>query len=114
MLPTIRFFLLMLFFTILAGFFIVPSRPLPDYAIVYLDDQHHTYLSPACAGREQEKYRRSTAAEARKLKYEPEKKCQDQGGFTQEGRSITGNALVRMGLLPQLPNRWNPDGTWNW
>ncbi len=114
MLPTIRFFVIMLIFTVLAGFFIVPTISLPDYAIVRLDDQSRTYLSPACAAREQKAYRETRAGEARRLKYEPDKKCQEEGGFRQEGRSISGNLLTRMGMLPPLPSRWNPDGTWNW
>jgi len=114
MLPTIRFFVIILIFTMLAGFFIVPSRTMPDNAIVMLDDQNHTYLSPKCAQPEKQEYRAATAAEARKLNYEPDKKCRDAGGFGQDTRSITGNFLVRLGLLPPLPSRWNPDGTWNW
>jgi hypothetical protein len=114
MLPTIKFFLIMLGFTLLAGLFIVPTRTMPDNALVLLDDQNHTYLSPICANREKKDYRLARAAEARKLNYAPDKKCQDQGGFSQDSRSITGNLLVRLGLLPPLPSRWNPDGTWNW
>ena len=114
MLPTIRFFVIMLIFTLLAGFFIVPTREMPDNAIVRLDDQNHTYLSPQCADREKRDYRLSTAAEARKLNYAPDKKCRDTGGFSQKNRSLTGNLMARLGMLPPLPSRWNPDGTWNW
>jgi hypothetical protein len=114
MLPTIRFFVIMLLFTFLAGFFIVPTRNMPDNAVVLLDDQNHTYLSPVCAGQEQEAYRVARAAEARQLNYEPDKKCRDEVGFSQDSRSITGNFLVHLGLVPPLPSRWNPDGTWNW
>ncbi|MGO8762972.1 MAG: hypothetical protein ACLP2P_11955 [Desulfobaccales bacterium] len=114
MLPTIRFFVIILIFTLLAGFFIVPTRTMPDNAVVLLDDQDHTYTSPGCAKPEKQKYRLATAAEARKLNYEPDKNCRAQGGFNQDGRSVTGNFLARLGLLPPLPSRWNPDGTWNW
>jgi hypothetical protein len=114
MLSTIRFFFLMLIFTLLAGFFIVPTRDLPDSAVVLLDDQNRTYLSPGCAQPEPKGYRVARAAEARQLKYEPDKKCREAGGFRQESRSITGNLLARFGLLPPQPSRWNADGTWNW
>ncbi len=114
MLPTIKFFFIMLIFTLLAGFFIVPTRTMPDNAVVLLDEQNHTYVSPGCADREKQDYRPSRAAEARKLTYQPDQKCQATGGFSQDSRSITGNLLVRLGLLPPLPSRWNPDGTWNW
>jgi hypothetical protein len=114
MLPTIRFSLVILIFTLLAGFFIVPTRTMPDHAIVLIDDQNHIFLSPKCASSEQMQFRAARAAEARRLNYQPDKKCQDSGGFSQDTRSITGNFLVRLGLLPPLPSRWNADGTWNW
>jgi hypothetical protein len=114
MLPTIRFFVIILTFTLLAGFFIVPTRELPDHALVLLDEENHTYLSPACAAREKKEYRTVKAAEARRLQYKPDKKCRDQGGFTQDGRSVSGNLLEKLGMMSPLPSRWNPDGTWNW
>ena len=104
----------MLIFTLLAGFFIVPTRDLPDNAVVLLDEQTQTYFSPACAKREKREYRQATAAEARKLNYTADKKCQDAKGFSQDGRSLSGNLMARLGMLPPLPSRWNPDGTWNW
>jgi len=104
----------MLLFTLLAGFFIVPARSMPDNAVVLLDDQNHMYVSPLCGQQEDKVYRATTAAEARQLKYKPDKKCRDKGGFSQEYRSLTGNLLVRLGMLPPVPSRWNPDGTWNW
>ena len=114
MLPTIRFFFIMLIFTLLAGFFIVPTRDMPDNAVVLLDDQTRTYFSPACADREKKDYRPATAAEARKLNYAPDKKCADAKGFKQDTRSLSGNFMTRLGMLPPLPSRWNADGTWNW
>jgi hypothetical protein len=114
MLPTIRFFVIMLLLTLMAGFCLVTTRTMPDNAMVLLDEQNHTYVSPGCANKEKKDYRRSTAAEALKLDYAPDKKCQDAGGVSQDNRSITGAYLVRLGMLPPLPSRWNADGTWNW
>jgi hypothetical protein len=104
----------MLLFTLLAGFFVVPTRTMPDNAIVRLDDQNQTYLSPGCANQEKKEYREARFAEAQKLNYEPDKNCREKGGFSQASRSLTGNLMARLGMLPPLPNRWNPDGTWNW
>ena len=114
MLPTIRFAVIMLIFTLLAGFFIVPTRTMPDNAVVLLDDQNRTYVSPGCAKKEKQAYRVGRVAEARKLNYEPDKNCRETGGFSQNNRSLTGNFMARLGMLPPLPSRWNPDGTWNW
>ena len=114
MFATFRFFVILLIFTFLAGFFIVPTRTLPDHALVLLDDQNKTYLSPVCARREKKEYREARATEARKLNYKPDEKCGGKAGFSQDERSLSGNFLERLGMLPPLPNRWNKDGTWNW
>ena len=114
MLPTIRFFFIMLLFTFMAGFCLTPTRTMPDNAVVLLDDQNHTYVSPGCADKAKQDYRQARAAEAQKLNYEPDKTCSDGGGFRQLQRSMSGNFLMGLGLLPPLPSRWNPDGTWNW
>ncbi len=112
---TIRFVVIILIFTFMAGFYIVPTRAMPDNALVLLDDQSKTYFSPSCAKKSGEKsLRAATAAEARRLKYEPDKNCQGAAGFRQDRRSMSGNLLERLGMLPPLPSRWNPDGTWNW
>ena len=83
MLPTIKFFVLILMFTLLAGFFMVPTRGMPDHAVVLLDDQNRTYLSPVCTGKDQDQkqYRPARAAEARRLKYEPDQKCGGASGL---------------------------------
>lgn len=115
MVNTIRFVFLMLIFTFLAGFYLVPTRPMPDNALLLLDDQNKTYFSPACAKTSgKQSLRPASAAEARRLKYEPDQSCGGDAGFRQEGRSLSGNFLVRLGMLPPLPSRWNKDGAWNW
>jgi hypothetical protein len=112
---TIRFVVIMLIFTFLAGFYIVPTQSMPNNARVFLDDGNKTYFSPACAKKSGEKpLRPATAAEARRLKYAPDQSCGGEAGFRQEGRSLAGNFLVRLGMLPPLPSRWNKDGSWNW
>ncbi len=111
---TIRFVVLILIFTFFAGFYIVPTRSMPDNAVVLLDDRHKTYFSPKCAPKEKTDLHPATAAEARGLKYEPDKACQGAAGFRQDARSLSGHLLERLGMLPPLPSRWNQDGSWNW
>ncbi len=111
---TIRFVVLMLMFTFLAGFYIVPTREMPDNALVYLNDEAKTYFSPLCVGQEKKYLRAATAAEARQLKFAPDQECQKKSGFSQDDRSLSGRLMQRLGMLPPLPNRWNKDGTWNW
>ena len=95
------------------GLFIGSSRSAPDNAIVYLDNQSHTYTAPPCI-KSTTTLQVSTIAEARSLEYNPDKKCVDQSGFLQEDRSLTGHLLEALGILKPLPSRWNADGTWNW
>ena len=113
---TIRFVTLILIFTFMAGFYIVPTRTMPDNALVFLDDQEKTYFSPICAEAEKDKrpWRQARAAEARQLNYEPDKSCQGAAGFRQDCRSMSGNLIERLGMLPPLPSRCNRDGSWNW
>ncbi len=112
---TIRFVVLILMFTFLAGFYIVPTRAMPDNAIVFLDESNKTYFSPICARKSEEKsLRQATAGEAYRLKFTPDKKCSKESGFSQDARSLSGKFMERLGMLPPLPSRWNADGTWNW
>lgn len=111
---TIRFVVIILIFTFMAGFYIVPTRTMPDNALVLIDDQTKTYFSPNCAAEEKKPLRPARAAEARQLKYAPAPSCQGAAGFRQDDRSMSGTLLMRLGMLPPLPSRWNPDGTWNW
>ena len=95
------------------GFFIGSSRGMPEYAHVFVDDKARTYFAPACVER-RPGLRFTTAREARNLKYRPDRKCKNEGGFIQDDRSLTGHLLQKIGILKPIPSRWNPDGTWNW
>ncbi len=57
---TIRFVVIILIFTFMAGFYIVPTRTMPDQALVLLDDQNKTYFSPRCAKNSAEKSLRAS------------------------------------------------------
>lgn len=59
-------------------------------------------------------YRLTTIKEVHALKYTPDANSRDNGDFIQEGRSMSGILLEKVGLLPPLKNRWNKYGTWNW
>lgn len=87
--------------------------PVPDNAIIFIDNQKHTYIAPPCVG-DVESFETVTAKRAHELVYQPDEECRDQGVFIQEGRSFTGMFLEWVGILNPLSSRWNPDGTWNW
>lgn len=102
-------------FLIVIGFGIGSSKVAPDNAVVFINASQNTYIAPPCIARERwALYPRITIEQAYRLKLNPEPKCRDDGGFVQEGRSLTGSMFEKVGLLSPLKSRWNLDGTWNW
>ena len=51
--------------------------------------------------------RRGTAGEARKLGYRVDEDCPEIGGYSENGRSLTGLALVWLGVLLSLTHWWD-------
>lgn len=97
------------------GFGIGSSEIMPQNAELYLDHSMRLYISPPCvAYKDRAQLSLATVAEARKLAYQPEPKCRDEGGFTQDGRSLSGRLFEWLGVIGPLPARWNLDGSWNW
>ena len=90
---------------------------MPGYSIVLLDDDSKTLIALPCYENGQytasEKLvflRKSTWAEARALKYQPDKECMESGAFRHVARSVTGALLEKLHILP--PNRpwWDRPG----
>ncbi len=126
------------------GYAMRVSYSMPDHAVLFLDDAKKLYLSPPCLVKNVISQGDPALVSARKNKdveaaldviehfvgtenlrpvpwaqikgtgYKPDPDCRDQSGFTQDGRSLTGLFLEAVGLLPPLPSRWNPDGSWKW
>ena len=95
------------------GFGIGSDRSMPANAVLYLDHTSRVYIAPPCVT-SRGNLAVATAAAAYALKYRPEAKCRDEGGFVQEDRSLTGHLLEKIGILGPVPSRWNADGSWNW
>ncbi|MDA2937392.1 hypothetical protein MYX75_03910 [Acidobacteria bacterium AH-259-A15] len=98
---------------VIVGLGIGTTKPMPDHAILLVDDETDTYFALPCVP-DPDRFRAGTVAEARKLNYKPDPECREQGWFIQERRSLTGRLLEALGILNPLPSRWNADGTWNW
>jgi len=91
------------------------TQAMPLSAVLYLDDDSRSYYAPPCVADSQGRaLRLGSSREARALGYRPDPGCRDDGGFVQDGRSLSGKLLQRIGILPEKPSRWNPDGSWNW
>lgn len=124
----------------LLGFGIESTRSMPDNARVFIDTERDTYLAPPCVRvtpeQEQLIESRLTGAhtfqdslgifvettsllpavrfELRELDVRPDPDCRDSGAFFQEGRSLSGLLLQRVGLLEPVESRWRDDGSWKW
>lgn len=109
----------------LLGFGIDSITYMPDDAALYVDDRTRTYYPPPCVYGESEceydayglpvrsRLRGSTNAAAHALGYESDPRCRGASMFFQQNRSFSGQLLVKVGLLWELPRRWNKDGSWN-
>jgi hypothetical protein len=87
---------------------------IPIYAPVYLDDASQTYFAPSCLNEWQHRTgtsavvaRRSTVAEAAELHYAPDHVCAQTGAFSEDGRSVFGLLLVKLGILHPLKHWWD-------
>lgn len=87
----------------------------PDNALVLLDESKDTYLAPPCVKAEAAGLlQRVPLSLAQELKFQSDDQCRNSDDFVQEGRSLSGLLLQKVGILGPLPSRWNPDGSWNW
>jgi hypothetical protein len=96
------------------GLAIGSSDTMPPYAVVFLDDINKTFIALPCIddwrsrpSQTLDLVRRGTAGEARKLGYKPDAKCRESGGYIEDGRSLTGLALVWLGILRPLVHWWD-------
>lgn len=105
--------------TILAGLFFLSfglgtNVPMPWHASVYIDDASRTYFAAPCKtewehrpGARAEALRFGTAREARRLKYKPDETCRNTGLHSPDGRSLGGQVLESIGVLPPLRFWWD-------
>ncbi len=123
--------------TILAGLFLISLGietviDTPPHAVMYVHRKTGHYVSPPCLKElelERGDYRMTTRAELHKIWEEdtaagrvadkarrvfPDKRCSQMSGHSQEGRSLGGLILERVGLLWPLHSRWDEDGNWRW
>lgn len=89
------------------------SKHMPEYAQVYLDDKARVYSAPPYVI-DTSGLRISSAAEAYRLGYKPDNASRENGAFFQEGRSLFGTLLEKLGVFEVIPSRWDNDGSWNY
>jgi len=97
------------------GFSIGSTLGAPDYAFVFVDSTKNVYMAPPCVSQDRwTLLPRLTIGQAHKLRMDPESTCRNDGGFVQDGRSLSGQFLEKVGVLSPQQSRWNSDGSWNW
>ena len=98
---------------LVAGTGIQTSIPMPSYAVLMLDDMDRTYLAPSCIDEWQRRpsvsfaiLRRSTVNEARQNNYKPDPICRETGAFVEDGPSLTGIVLMKIGIPWPTQRYW--------
>lgn len=108
------------------GFGLETVSTCPDNTLLFVDEQTKEYFAPPCimldgfdnvdrikqfAIEHNLKVYRDKDLTGKGLSPNPE--CRDRKGLTEDGRSLSGGFLEKIGLLPKFKSRWNADGTWN-
>ena len=98
----------------IAGFSIGSIDSMPPYAVVFLDDTSKTFIALPCIEEWRSRptqttdvVRRGTADDAHRLGYKIDLPCRDAGGYSEDGRSLIGIILVKLGVLDPLTHWWD-------
>jgi hypothetical protein len=96
------------------GFAITSIQLAPSYAVVFIDDASKTYIALPCIDEWQRRdaksvdiVRRGTMGDAITLGYKKDVGCREAGGFQEDGRSLSGFLLERIGILSPLEHWWD-------
>ena len=109
--------MLILLIIFVGGFFIGTVGLVPGYAAVYVDENTNIFYSPLSLTQEKVtelNLKSSTFQVVTTLGYKMNEEDKQNEYFQQEGRSLTGTFLERVGILPKLKPRCNYDGSWNY
>ena len=87
---------------------------MPDYAVVYIDDDTKTYIALPCVKNWLDEHsapeisydlRRSKAMEARQLKYKLDDDCRDTGVLSEP--DLSGLLFEKLGILRPIRHWWD-------
>jgi hypothetical protein len=114
--PFLKLTSLLFLFFFFIGFGVGVSKSPPKHAIVFVDSTEKAYFAPPCVKALDKRTTliESTIEKIYNLKLNPNPECLDTGAFLQDARSLSGQLLVKIGILKPLKSRWNTDGSWNW
>lgn len=113
----VKYSILVLVLLFAAGFATGSVGPISDNAIVYIDEKTDTYYSPLSLDQSRVTeldLKHATLKTAQTFGYKANEEDKQNGYFQQEGRSLSGKLLERIGILPKLADRIGPDGNWRY
>ncbi len=95
------------------------TATVPDYAIVYVDEQNQVYYAPPYIlgnkyppALDPEILTAYTVADSNTSNFQPDQECIELGYFKEQD-TLTHLIMVKFGLAEPKQSRWNPDGSWN-
>ncbi len=113
----------LLVFLIAIGLAVEVGEPMPDNAVLIVDDYQHRYYPPYRHVEEKLRHlhgnrysihvRLATAEEAHSLGYSPDPESREAGDFVGPCRKLLIASVQWILRLP-VRHRWNLDGSWNW
>lgn len=109
----IKYSVIIFFVLFIGGFVIGSVGPIPSNAIVYIDEKSNTYYSPLSLDQNKVtelNLKRATLKTTHGS--EPNEDDKQNGYFQQEGRSLSGMLLEKIGVLPKLRDRVDSNGDW--
>ena len=111
----IKYLIAIFLLVFVGGFFIGTVGSVPSNAIVYVNEKTNEFYSPLSLSQSKVtelNLKHSTFANAKTYGYKMNEDDKQNGYFQQEGRSLTGTFLEKVGLLPKLQDRVDSQGNW--
>ena len=111
----IKYSVIIFFVLFIGGFVIGSVGSVPKNATVYVDEKTNEFYSPLSLsqGKVTElSLKSSTLVNAELYGYKMNEGDKQNGYFQQEGRSLSGMLLEKIGVLPKLRDRVDSNGDW--
>jgi len=113
----IKYSVIILFVLFIGGFITGSVGSVPKNATVYVDEKTNEFYSPLSLSQDKVtelKLKSSSLKNAELYGYKMNEDDKQNGYFQQEGRSLSGKLLEKVGVLPTLRDRVDSNGDWRY